>query len=190
MPNRWNVSIYEHCRSRLFAVLSSAENSVTEFGHVPVEVTINGIMALDCRQMGGVCVSKVFGSSPEPHPHGSAVVRRCFTQSAPMHATSEGQFGDHSRKLLTAMRQRQESPCTGRVILDESEKERACHRQDHNRKQRADHRKNVFECVHYGKRYRDTGSSLVRVDPELPLARFVSFVSSDSRSKAGSESIS
>lgn len=156
MPNRWNVSIYEHCRSLFFAVLSSAENSVTEFGHVPVEVTINGIMALERRRMGGVCASKVFGSAPEPHPHASAVVRRCSTQSAPMHATSEGQFGDHGRELLTAMRSQE----------------------------------NVFECVHYGKRYRDTGSSLVRVDPELPLARFDSFVSSDSQSKAGSESIS
>ena len=67
MPNRWNVSIYEHCRSRLFAVLSSAENSVTEFGHVPVEVTINEIVALECRQMGGVCASKVFWSANRTH---------------------------------------------------------------------------------------------------------------------------
>lgn len=45
----------------------------------------------------------------------------------------------------------------GMRSLLQSEKEEAANDGMHNRKQRADHRKNVLDSLSYGKRYRNTG---------------------------------
>jgi hypothetical protein len=51
------------------------------------------------------------------------------------------QFDDHSRNLIDRDATRQRSLCTGRVVLDASEKEQTAGGGIHNRIQRADHRK-------------------------------------------------
>lgn len=139
------------------------ENSATDFGHVTVAVTINGLLALEWRQTGSVCASKaLFRSGIGGHTRVSSWQTPSHTIHADARQEEGRQFDDRNGKQLTARRARSRR-VRAPVILDESEKERPASDWESTIGNSALITKNAFECLHYGKRYRSTGSSLVRV---------------------------